>query len=51
MTTQKDEVYIEFLNKDKDFQKDIISFKTYNEAVIWAKANFENFNLDMINYY
>jgi len=47
----KDEVYIEYLNKDKNFQKDRKSFKSYDDAVAWARENFEKFNPDMINYF
>ena len=46
----KNEVYIEYLNKDKGFKKDRKEFKTYEDAVKWAQKNFENFNRDMINY-
>lgn len=48
---KKDEVYIEFLNKDKGFKEDKKSFKSYNEAVEWARENFERFDTDMIKYY
>jgi hypothetical protein len=40
--------YIEYLNAAKRHQRDRADFKTYNEAVIWGRANFENFNSDMI---
>jgi len=46
----KDEVYVEFLNKDKRFTKDIKHFKSYEDAVKWCKANFERFDPDMIKY-
>lgn len=46
-----DEVFIEYLNKDKGFNEDIKSFKSYQEAVEWARANFERFDPDMIKYY
>ena len=49
--TEKDEaVFIEFLNKDKNFKKDIKHFKSSDEAVKWAKANFDKFSPDMIKY-
>lgn len=48
---KKDEVYIEFLNKDKGFKEDKKSFKSYHEAVEWARENFERFDTDMIKYY
>jgi hypothetical protein len=47
---KKQEVYIEYLNKDKGFKKDKRYFDDYQQAVTWAKANFENFNPDMIKY-
>jgi RNA polymerase-interacting CarD/CdnL/TRCF family regulator len=45
-----DAVFIEFLNKDKNFKKDTKHFKSYDEAVKWAKANFDKFSPDMIKY-
>jgi hypothetical protein len=45
-----EEVYIEFLNKEKGFKKDIKNFNSYEEAVKWARENFEKFNSDMIKY-
>ena len=42
------EVYIEFLNKEKGFEKDVKHFNSYNEAVEWAKKNFDKFSPDMI---
>jgi hypothetical protein len=47
----ENEVYIEFLNKEKNFTKDKKSFKTYEDAVKWARENFDKFNPDMIRYY
>lgn len=44
------EVYIEFLNKEKGYKKDIKHFKSYAEAVKWGRENFDNFNSDMIHY-
>jgi hypothetical protein len=44
------EVYIEFLNKDKGYKKDVKNFKSYEEAVKWGRNNFDNFNSDMIHY-
>jgi len=40
--------YITFLNKEKSFQKDIMYFETYENAVEWALQNLGNFNPDMI---
>ena len=40
--------YIEFLNKDKNFQKDRKYFETYDQAKNWALENFERFDPDMI---
>jgi hypothetical protein len=45
-----EEVYIEFLNKEKGFKKDVKNFKTYEDAVKWARKNFDNFNPDMIKF-
>ena len=45
-----EEVYIEFLNKEKGFKKDIKHFKSYEEAVKWARENFDRFDPDMIKY-
>ena len=47
----KNEVYVEFLNKSKNFTKDKKSFKTYKDAEKWARKNFDKFNPDMIHYY
>jgi hypothetical protein len=43
-------VFIDYLNKEKGFQKDRKFFKTYEAAVKWAKKNFERFDPDMIQY-
>jgi hypothetical protein len=40
--------YIEYLNKDKGHVIDIVFFRTYEEAIRWAKKNLENFNIDII---
>lgn len=42
------QIFIEYLNKDKDYQKDIVYFKDYEQAKNWAVKNLENFNPDMI---
>lgn len=47
---QKEVIFIEFLNKDKNFTKDRKNFKSYDSAIKWGRKNFENFNLDMIYY-
>jgi GNAT superfamily N-acetyltransferase len=47
---ETEEVYIEFLNKEKGFKKDTKYFNSYEEAVEWAKENFDKFNPDMIKY-
>jgi len=44
------EVYIEFLNKKKGYQKDVKYFKSYEQAVNWARKNFDKFNTDMIKH-
>jgi len=43
-------VYIDYLNKKKGFKQDRIKFKSYEDAVKWAKKNFEKFDPDMIKY-
>ena len=43
-------VYIDYLNKNKNFQQDRKYFATYELAVKWAKKNFERFDPDMIKY-
>jgi hypothetical protein len=49
-SVNEDKVYIDYLNKQKGFKQDRIKFNSYEEAVKWAKANFEKFNPDMIKY-
>lgn len=44
----EDTYYIEYLNAAKRHARDRAEFANYNEAVIWGKANLENFNSDMI---
>jgi hypothetical protein len=42
---------IEYLNCEKNFQKDFVQFQgrhAYEDAVKWGKKNLENFHLDMI---
>lgn len=46
-----DEVYIDYRNKDKNYKTDRKSFKSYDDAVKWARKEFESFNPDMIGYY
>lgn len=44
--------YIDFLNKDKKFQLDRVTFKgkdAYEDAKKWGKDNLDNFHGDMIN--
>lgn len=43
-------VYIEFLNKEKGYKKDVKHFNSYKEAVEWARKNFDKFDYDMIKY-
>jgi len=47
---KQEEVYINYLNKDKGFKPDMKIFDSYQEAVNWGKKNFEKFDLDMIKY-
>lgn len=49
-TENEDAVYIEYLNKNKNFQKDRKDFDSYDEAVAWARKNLGKFNPDMIRY-
>jgi hypothetical protein len=49
-TLNEDKVYIDFLNKKKGFKQDRIKFNSYEDAVKWAKKNFDKFNPDMIKY-
>jgi len=44
------EVYVDFMNKNKGFRTDRKYFKTYEEAEKWARNEFERFNSDMIGY-
>lgn len=43
-------VYIDYLNKEKNFKRDRKYFDSYEEAKKWASKNFDRFNSDMINY-
>ncbi len=45
-----EQVYIDYLNKEKGFKRDRIYFDSYAEAVEWGRKNFERFNTDMIKY-
>ena len=49
-SVNEEKVYIDFLNKKKGFKQDRIKFNSYEDAVKWAKKNFEKFNTDMIKY-
>ena len=49
-SVNEDKVYIDFLNKKKGFKQDRIKFNSYEDAVKWAKKNFDKFNPDMIKY-
>jgi hypothetical protein len=43
--------YIEYLNKDKGFKVDKISFtgtNAHQDCLRWGRLNLENFNLDMV---
>jgi hypothetical protein len=41
-------IYIDYLNKDKNFKVDRIYFESLEGAEIWALNNLENFNPDII---
>jgi hypothetical protein len=49
-SVNEEKVYIDYLNKQKGFKQDRIKFNSYEEAVKWARKNFEKFNSDMIKY-
>lgn len=49
-SVNEEKVYIDYLNKEKGFKQDRIKFNSYEEAVKWARKNFEKFNPDMIKY-
>jgi len=44
------EAYVDFMNKDKGFKVERKYFKTYEDAVKWARNEFEKFSPDMIGY-
>jgi hypothetical protein len=46
----KERVYIDYLNKAKGFKNDRKYFDSYEEAVIWARKNFDKFDSDYIKY-
>jgi hypothetical protein len=43
-------LYIDYLNKDKQYSKDRIYFNTLNDAILWGRDNIHNFNIDFIHY-
>ena len=48
---KEESFYIEFLNKNKNFQKDKKTFtgpNAFNDAKTWGKENLENFTIEMI---
>ncbi len=49
-SVNEEKVYIDFLNKEKGFKQDRIKFKSYEDAVKWARKNFEKFSPDMIKF-
>jgi hypothetical protein len=46
----EEKVYIDFLNKKKGFKQDRIKFNSYEDAVKWARKNFDKFSPDMIKF-
>jgi hypothetical protein len=46
----KERVYIDYLNKAKGFKNDRKYFDSYEEAVTWARNNFDKFDTDYIKY-
>jgi hypothetical protein len=49
-SVNEEKVYIDYLNKAKGFKQDRIKFNSYEEAVKWARKNFDKFDPDMIKY-
>jgi hypothetical protein len=49
-SVNEEKVYIDFLNKKKGFRQDRIKFNSYEDAVKWARQNFDKFSPDMIKY-
>jgi hypothetical protein len=49
-SVNEEKVYIDFLNKKKGFKQDRIKFNSYEDAVKWARKNFDKFDPDMIKY-
>ena len=41
---------IEYLNKDKNFQKDTVYFGTLEDAKEYGKQKIDNFHIDMIQW-
>jgi hypothetical protein len=41
---------IEYLNKDKNFQKDTVYFETLEDAKEYGKQKIDNFHIDMIQW-
>jgi len=46
----KERVYIDYLNKAKGFKNDRKYFDSYEEAITWARNNFDKFDSDYIKY-
>jgi hypothetical protein len=49
-SVNEEKVYIDYLNKAKGFKQDRIKFNSYEDAVKWARNNFDKFSPDMIKY-
>ena len=49
-SVNEEKVYIDYLNKAKGFKQDRIKFNSYEDAVKWARKNFDKFDPDMIKY-
>ena len=43
-------VFIQFLNKQKNYQVDKKYFKTYENELHWGMRSIHNFHSDMIQY-
>ena len=43
-------VFIEFLNKHKNYKLDRRYFNSYESALHWGKSSLHNFHIDMIKH-
>ena len=45
------ECYIDYLDCKNNFRETTKDFETYEEAVKWARENFDKYDPDYINFY